>query len=441
MVHLFNIKNGVFPIGLVSDLIRYLKKDNVEFSIDKSIIPTNFDKELEAFNEAVIPELVLEPHDYQLDSFTKAIKLGRSLTLSSTGSGKSLIIYLIIRFLLKHTEGKVLVCVPSINLVKQMHTDFCEYETDETVCSECYELSSGASKQTDNRVIISTWSMLLRCDPEFFNQFDGFILDECHQADSKAISKIITNLSHVKFRFGFTGTLDGSKSHEMQCRAWFGPLIRANTTKELMDRDILSKLKIECMDIRYSDQECNLVSKMCYQDEIKYIVAHEKRNEMLLDLALRQEQNTLLLFNLVEKHGLKLFEEAKKKASLYGKQVRLIVGSVDGDEREEIRTLMEKNNNVVLLASYGTLSVGVNIKNLHSLILAHPFKARIRILQSIGRTLRKLGSEKTAVVYDLMDNFSYKKKQNHTFKHGVQRMKIYESEGFTMAYKSVSLNT
>lgn len=435
-VRMFNLKNGKFPMGLVTDLMKFLKTNEVIYEIDKSIIPIDFKEELEKFEENIIPSLKMVPYNYQWDAFIKSIKLNRTLTLSPTGSGKSFIIYLIIRFLLEHTEEKILVSVPSINLVKQMHTDFCEYESDGVVCSQCYELSAGASKKTDKRVVISTWSMLLQCKPEFFNQFGSFICDESHQASSDALGKIISHLGHVKFRYGFTGTLDGSKTHEMQCRSWFGPLIKASTTKELMDRDILAPLEIKCMDIRYENEECQIVSHMKYQDEIQYIIAHKKRNFKLLELAMKQENNTLLLFNMVDKHGMKLFDEAKKMAESYGKQVHLIVGDVDGDSREEIRQLMEKNNNVVLFASFGTMSVGVNIKNLHNLILAHPFKARIRILQSIGRTLRKLSGDKKAIIYDIADNFCWKKSQNHTYKHSLDRIRIYESEGFDISFST-----
>lgn len=439
MVRLFNLKTGLFPMGLITDLFRLLKKNEVLYEVDKLVQLVRYDSQIDVFEDEIAPILKMEPYDYQWEAFLKSIKLNRSLVLSVTGSGKSFIIYLIIRFLLMHTQEKILISVPSINLVKQMRSDFCEYEIDGFVCSECYELSSGASKTTNKRVIISTWSMLLRCDAEFYTQFGSFISDECHQASSDALGKIISQLGHVKFRFGFTGTLDGSKSHEMQCRSWFGPIIKASTTKDLMDRDILAPLEIAAIDLRYDENECTAVSKLDYQNEIQYIIKHEKRNELLIDLALSQENNTLLLFNMVDKHGMKLYEKAKEKAHEYGKHVHLIIGAISGDDREDIRGLMERNNNVVLFASFGTMSVGVNIKNLHSLILAHPFKARIRVLQSIGRTLRKLSNDKKAMIYDLMDNFCHKKKQNHTYKHGLQRLKIYESEGFDVSYKTVMI--
>jgi superfamily II DNA or RNA helicase len=359
--------------------------------------------------------------------------------LSPTASGKSFIIYLIIRFLLENTDQKILISVPSTNLVRQMHTDFCEYENNRFICDQCYEMAAGQPKTTSRRVVIATWSMLLRQPKEWFQPFGTFICDEAHQADSMALNKIIAHLGHVAYRFGFTGTLDGSKTHELQCRAWFGSLLKSSSTKDLMDRGILSSLEVKGISLEYTDEEKKAVSKMNYQDEIKFIVNHQKRNDWLVDLALSQPKNTLVLFNLVEKHGEKLFVIAKQKAVAAGKRVHIIVGEVKVDQREDIRQSMERENNVVLFASFGTLSVGVNIKNLHTIIFAHPYKARIRTLQSIGRTLRKLSGKDKAKLIDIMDSICYNRHMNFAYKHAIERMKIYESEGFESSFESHQL--
>lgn len=268
---------------------------------------------------------------------------------------------------------------------------------------------------------------------------NGMLVSNCHQADSPALTNIINNLPSTPFRFGFTGTLDGSKSHEMQCRAWFGSLIKSKSTRELIDAGVLSPLEVRCISLEYPDSDRKTVKPLEYKKEIDYIIAHSKRNEWLVDLALSQPKNTMLLFNLVEKHGLGLFELAKKKADQFGKQVHLIIGDVNVNERDSIRQLMENNENVVVFASFGTMSVGVNVKNLNCLILAHPFKARIRTLQSIGRTLRLHPDKDVATIIDIIDNFCIGKHQNTTFKHGIQRMRIYEAESFDTSYEVLSI--
>lgn len=281
--------------------------------------------------------------------------------------------------------------------------------------------------------------MLLRQEKEWFNQFDILIVDEAHQADSDALSKIINKMDHVVYRFGFTGTLDGSKTHELQCRAWFGNLIKSSTTKELMESGVLSELEIISYSLEYTKEEKKEVSKYDYQKEIDFIVSHDKRNNFLVDIALSQPKNTLLLFNLVDKHGEILFELAKKKAEKMGKKVYFISGDVKAEQREIIRQTMEKEDNIVLFASFGTLAVGVNIKNLHYIIFAHPYKARIRTLQSIGRTLRKLSGKDKATLIDICDNLTYNKHNNFAVKHAIDRLKIYESEGFDISYQTYDL--
>jgi len=436
-IRLFNLRNGNLPLGLLVDLLRFIQENKWEMTIDKSLKLENFDLEIEKFLEKVLPDLILEPYDYQMTSFIKSIRLNRSLILSPTGSGKSYIIYLIIRFLLNHVHGKILVSVPSINLVRQLHTDFCSYESNRFICDQCYELLSGASKQTSRRVVIATWAMLYRQDVTFFTQFDVFICDEAHQADSMALGKIISMMPHVRYRFGFTGTLDGSKTHELQCRAWFGSLIKSSSTKDLMDKGLLSTLEIQSLSIEYSEKDRQEMKASDYQTEISFIVSHPQRNEFLVDLALSQPNNTLLLFNLIERHGEVIFKLAEKKAQEKGKKVFFISGDTGVDRREYIRQTMERENDVVLFASFGTLAVGVNIKNLGCLIFAHPYKARIRTLQSIGRALRKLIGKEKAILFDICDNLSIGKHTNFALKHALERLKIYELEGFDIKYESI----
>jgi superfamily II DNA or RNA helicase len=442
-IHLYNTQRHTFPIGLLAALVKLAKQNDWGLVIDRALMPIDFDSNLESFNSEVLPNLEMEPYGYQLDTFIRCIKNNRALVLSPTGSGKSFIIYLIVRFMLLYTEEKIVISVPSTNLVKQMHTDFCQYEDDGFVCDQCYEMSASQPKVTDKRVIIATWAMLMRRDSSFFAEYQTYICDEAHQADSQALGKIIQNLQHAKYRFGFTGTLDGSRSHEMQCRAWFGSIIKSSNTRSLIDQGILSPLTVRCISLEYSESDCKYAKGLKYQKEIEFIVNHEKRNDWLINLAMSQDQNTMLLFNLVDKHGMILFEKAKSQAEKYGKQVHLIVGDINADDREDIRQIMEKNNDVVVFASFGTMSVGVNIRNLHNLILAHPFKARIRTLQSIGRTLRKLegltSQAKNAIIIDVIDNLSIGKHQNTVFKHGIQRMRIYEAESFESTYERVPL--
>jgi superfamily II DNA or RNA helicase len=212
----------------------------------------------------------------------------------------------------------------------------------------------------------------------------------------------------------------------------FGPIIKTTTTKKLMDDGVLSGLKIDVIMLQYSNDDCKFVSKNCkkYQDEIDWLVNNEKRNKFIIATAFSQPKNTLVLFNFVGGHGERLYKYALDKSSEFGKEVYFVHGNIKVEERERIRQLVENKDNIIIFASYGTFSTGVNMKNLHTVIFAHPFKARIRNLQSIGRALRRSSGKESAKLVDIGDDLSYNGRKNVSLEHLVERLKIYESEQF-----------
>jgi superfamily II DNA or RNA helicase len=173
-----------------------------------------------------------------------------------------------------------------------------------------------------------------------------------------------------------------------------------------------------------------------YKDEIDWIVRNRNRNKFIKNLALSLEGNTLILFQFVDKHGKELLQLF---GSPEGKQIAYVDGGVDGELREDVRTLAESNDNVIIIASSGTFSTGVNIKNLHNVIFASPSKSRIRNLQSIGRALRKSDNKTKATLYDIADDLTHKSWKNHTLKHFEQRMRIYGEEKFPYKMYTIQL--
>lgn len=445
-IRMFDVRNRLFPVGLLFDLIRFLRRMEYEISVDRSAMPVNHDQLIEDFQDSVVPSLTKVPRDFQESSFERCIKNNRALVLSATASGKSLIIYLLVRFFLDNFDRKILISVPSLGLVRQMKEDFCSYETSPRVCEETYQIYSGQKKETEKRVIIATLAMLRTQPASFYSDFSTYICDESHQADTQSVAYIMGKIPHVKYRFGFTGTLDGTKIHELQCKAWFGKVIEASKTIDLIEKGILSNMNISAISLQYPHHEKKIVRGLDYQNEIKYIVSHPKRNQFIVDTALNQKNNTLVLFNYVEGHGevlLKMAREQCEKENL-DKEVFFIAGSgkekAGVEVREEIRQKMETQNNVVLFASFGTFSVGVNVKNLHCLILAHPFKARIRILQSIGRVLRKCAGKNESLIVDIIDDFSTKAHHNTVFNHGKCRLGMYDSERFNVNFTTENVS-
>lgn len=217
-------------------------------------------------------------------------------------------------------------------------------------------------------------------------------------------------------------------THKLVIEGLFGPVKDVTTTKELMEKDILSKLEIDCILLDYDDEDKKLVKTLKYQDEMKWLITNDRRNKFISTLAGTTKGNTLVLFQFVENHGKQLYEKIKLENQ--HKKVFLIHGGVETDDRERVRGLAEKQKDAVIVASYGTFSTGINIKNLHNIIFASPSKSRIRILQSIGRQLRKHESKSVAKLFDIGDNLQWKKKMNHTLRHFFERIKLYKVEEF-----------
>ena len=370
------------------------------------------------------------PHDHQIRAISHAIKHERCLLLSPTGSGKSLIIYGLLRHLMEKTNKKILIIVPTTGLVSQMYSDFEDYSKMNgwNVEENCHKIYAGQDKNTDKKIVISTWQSLYKLPAKYFEDFEIAFGDECHLFKAKSLTSIMSKLKNAKYRIGTTGTLDGALTHKLVIEGLFGPVKDVTTTKELMEKDILSKLEIDCILLDYDDEDKKLVKTLKYQDEMKWLITNDRRNKFISTLAGTTKGNTLVLFQFVENHGKQLYEKIKLENQ--HKKVFLIHGGVQTDDRERVRGLAEKQKDAIIVASYGTFSTGINIKNLHNIIFASPSKSRIRILQSIGRQLRKHESKSIAKLFDIGDNLQWKKKMNHTLRHFFERIKLYKIEEF-----------
>lgn len=368
-------------------------------------------------------DLTMEVRDYQKAAFTHALKYNRALFLSPTSSGKSLIIYTLIRYY----NRKTLIIVPTTALVHQMASDFEEYglpDADDYI----HKIFTGQEKYTNKLITISTWQSIYKNKKPYYKDFEVVIGDEAHLFKADSLTAIMTKLDHVKYRFGFTGTLDESLTNKLVLEGLFGAVNRVISTAELIEEGYASELKIKALVLRHSDEDKKLMSKATYQQEIDFLVSNPKRNKVIVDLTLTLKGNTLLLFKLVESHGKILYEMIKKKAP--DREVYFIHGGIDGKIRNEIREKIERSENAIIIASYGTFSTGINIKNLHNIMFASPSKSRVRNLQSIGRGLRKSTTKDKAVLYDIADDLVWKGRKNHTIKHFVIRIKIYSEEQF-----------
>jgi superfamily II DNA or RNA helicase len=257
--------------------------------------------------------------------------------------------------------------------------------------------------------------------------------DEAHQFKSKSLVSIMGKLGDAKYRFGFTGTLSGSQTHKWVLEGLFGPSYKIIKTDELMKKGHVASLDINVLLLKHPPNRFET-----FEDEVQYIITHNQRNRFINNLALDLKGNTLILFARVEGHGEPLFNMINNNTT-NNRHVFFVHGGVATEDREEIREITESENNAIIVASYGTFSTGINIKNLHNVIFASPSKSRIRNLQSIGRVLRK-GSNKTkATLYDIADDISYKSRRNYTLNHLIERIKIYNEENFNYDIVNIPL--
>ena len=368
----------------------------------------------------------IKPRTYQYKAVYEAIKYNRKLLLSPTGSGKSLMIYAIVRYYAA-TAKKILIVVPTTSLVEQMVNDFISYGWNAT--AHVHKIYGGKDKVTDKNIIISTWQSIYKFPKRYFDDIDCVIGDEAHLFKSKSLTGIMTKLHNAKYRFGFTGTLDGSKTHKWVLEGLFGECEQVTKTDDLIKDGYLSKFRIKVLLCKHAPQHFE-----SYHDEMEYLVEHKGRNNLIKNLVNDLEGNTLVLFNYVEKHGEPLYELINNTIDPERK-LFFVHGGTDVEDREEVRQITETESNAIIVASYGTFSTGINIKRLHNIVFASPSKSRIRNLQSIGRVLRKGEGKDIATLYDIADDIGG---QNYTLKHLNERVNIYNDENFK--YEVIKVN-
>lgn len=432
-IRLLNPMTGLLYYGLLSYVEDFCLKRKYEIEYLSDFSTEEFSiKEANDYIKKLKP--TMQPRDYQLDAFVHAVRERRALLLSPTASGKSFIIYLLVRYYAKRT----LIIVPTTSLVSQLASDFADYgfDSDRFV----HRVFAGQDKGSTKPITISTWQSLYKLPKEFFAGFDVIIGDEAHLFKAKSLTSILDKMSGCRYRFGFTGTLDGTQTHKLVLEGIFGPVRKVISTAELIEKKHLADFNIKAIVLNYPEEVRKMIARSGnYQSEIDYLVRNEKRNKFIKNLALSLEGNTLLLFQFVEKHGKVLYDAIQAEAG--DRKVFFVHGSVDGEEREEIRRIVENESNAIIVASFGTFSTGVNIKNLHSVIFASPSKSRVRNLQSIGRGLRKSDTKSAATLYDIADDLTYKSKRNFTLTHFMERVKIYNEEKFRYKIYKVELKT
>ena len=438
-IRLYNIVTGEIYVGLLPYIEEYLNNNGEGYEFADGITSKRdvARSVVQGFVRGLRPTLNgkrIEVRDYQLDAIAHAIATNRSLLISPTASGKSLIIYCLVRYY-QMMELKTLILVPTTSLVEQMYKDFEDYGwSSGTYCQKIYQ---GYDKKVTKDVVISTWQSIHRMPRQYFRQFGAVFGDEAHLFKAKSLTGIMTKLDTCKYRFGLTGTLDGTQTHRLVLEGLFGKAKYVVTTKELIDDKTLANLKIDCIILKYPDEDRQIVKDFEYAAELEYIVTKAERNTFVCDLVGHLSGNTLVLFQFVEKHGKILYDMIHDEYK--NRKVFFVFGGVATDIREEIREIVENEKDAVIVASYGTFSTGINIRNINNIVFASPSKSKIRVLQSLGRGLRQQGGDKTLRLYDISDDLSLDSKLNFTLRHFKERLNIYDDQKFDYEIKRINL--
>ena len=442
-IRLYNLRSKELYTGLLNHLLRFTK--DREYEVEYKSFPRILNKYNKDDYERFVKSLVLNIHarDYQIDAFLHAINHERCLLLSPTASGKSFIIYLLLRYYQqKLPTFKALIIVPTTSLVAQMKSDFNEYSKNDNwnALENIHEIYAGKDKISSKSIYISTWQSLYKMPLNYYTEFDFILGDEAHLFKAKSLASIMEKTVKTKYKFGTTGTLDGTQTHKLVLEGLFGQTYKVTSTKELIDSKTLSPFQIKCLVLQYPEELNKQIKSYNYKEEINFIVSNEARNRFIRNLALSLSNNTLVLFQMVEKHGKIIYDLIKEKNYEKGRKVFFVFGGTETSDREDIRGIVERETNAIIVASYGTFSTGINITNLHNVIFASPSKSRVRNLQSIGRGLRKNESKEMATLYDISDDFSYKSHKNYTLNHFIERVKIYNEEQFEYKIITVPIN-
>jgi len=434
-IRLFSPATGEIYFGLLSYLKQYCLRNGIEYILETGVQDErSIEREVvSGFVKSLKPKSggkSLRVRDYQIDAVHHAVSRHRALLLSPTASGKSLIIYSLIRYY--HMIGlKSLILVPTTSLVEQMYSDFEDYGwSSGTYCQKVYQ---GYTTKVEKDVVISTWQSLYKMPKKYFEQFGCVIGDEAHMFKAKSLTGIMTKLHLCKYRFGLTGTLDGTLTHRLVLEGLFGTAETIVTTRELIDKKTLADLTVKCIVLKHK----NIREKMTYAEELEYLATNEKRNNFIVNLLQHLDGNTLCLFQLVEKHGKPLYDQVKD--TIDDRKIFFVYGGTDTLERENIRGVVENEKKSIILASYGTFSTGINIRNIDNIVFSSPSKSRIRVLQSLGRGLRKTDTKVSVLIFDIADDMSHNDKRNFTLNHFSERISLYNEQQFDYHISKVNL--
>lgn len=448
-IRLVNSLTGYVYTGLHRTIRDLAREREIDLKVDPFFESEPFSvEEAKEFIKSL--NLPFEPYDYQEKCLIDVVRDKRGLFVSPTSSGKTLITYLIC----KYFGLKTLIIVPTTNLLTQLVKDFEGYGYDGHV----HEVYQGTEKSTDDLFTVAIWNSIYKLPQKYFDQYDVVIGDEAHLFDAKSLKTLIEKTENAEVKVGLTGSLKGSKTHELALTGMFGPMRQTIHTHEMIERGISSDIRVKVLMFSYPQTVIDYLKKkfpigkitlpngvekklngMEYKDEVGFILSYPHRNRFIKNLILSLEGNTVVLYHRVKDHGdiLRQMVEETGKIKVFN-----IQGNVSKEDREVVRQAIESIDRSCTFASSKTFATGTSINNIQNVILVQPLASRVNNLQSIGRGLRKDGKTNLVTLYDLADEIPiYRKpRQNFLLKHALVRLKLYAEQKFKFKVYNIALH-
>ena len=466
--HFIN-KEGEISVSLWKEVYNFANSHGYDCEIEgiDALLSLGLDRDkyLKYVNrllEGVVDEhnLPIVPREYQVEGAFRAIKYKFCTQELATSSGKTLIFYIYNSFLRDakkvDSSRKSLIIVPNVSLVNQTAEKFRLYAVGKTQWNICEIGGDDRFNQAQfdsSELVISTYQSLHNLPKEIFKAFTVVCVDETHKSRGNSIKEILLACSNWKYRLGLSGTvkIEEKFSDFFRVQENVGPLVMILSAKHLIDKGFSPNINIQILNLKYDRSDPYLkaywevknTSKDTYASakdygrdmlsiERNFIFDSEPRLEFINSLVKKFEKNTLILFSDIKnKYGKKI----QQKLLEWNKDTFYIDGSIDSTDRDDFKQTMESKGNVVIVASYGTFSTGIDLKNVHNIVFAESTKAEITIRQSIGRGMRKLAEKNHVTVWDLVDQLD-----GYMVKHAEKREEIYRDQEFKISKKEVILS-
>jgi superfamily II DNA or RNA helicase len=447
-------KYGRIPIGLWSELQHLAKKymfhleiEGIEHIYNKEYDESEFIEWVNTYFE----ESEKQPRDYQVEGVSRILKYRNCTEEISTSGGKTLMAFLLFRYLLeKGIVKKMLYVVPNISLVTQTEEEFYSYEED---CgkkpiwkSQCVFGGHGKNEDDKANIIFGTFQSLAKKDLEYFSKFDAVFIDETHHARASSIKNILVKSFNSKYNIGMTGTLPPENSLDsFMVQSYLGPYVYVIKSADLIASKFATPVKVVGIEMDYLDEE---VKKKLYdlrnvsadeKDGVKLLnlekdIVRENRKRLVYvcDTIAKSTKNSLVLFSDIKNdYGRNIFNYLKDNTN---KTVYYIDGGTKAENRDYFKKQMEEQENVIIVASIGVFSEGINILNVHNIFIVESSKSEYQVRQMLGRGMRLMEGKEVITVLDFCDNYEYGthryQKINYLMRHARERERIYKDKGF-----------